>query len=101
MDSDVVLAPQVEVMAGTETWLAPRSPGGSTPYVYAREAVGAALTADGAAEKADHGDRAARPRRGYSADILAVRGDPTRDAAALTDVQMVMTRGNQHRPTGG
>jgi predicted NBD/HSP70 family sugar kinase len=50
VDSDVVVAPQVEAMAGAETWLSRRVPGGSTLYVYAREAVGATLTVDGSDE---------------------------------------------------
>jgi imidazolonepropionase-like amidohydrolase len=37
-------------------------------------------------------------RPGYSADILAVRGNPLSDLDALTRVEMVMTRGRAHHP---
>jgi len=47
-DSDVVVVPQVEAMAGAETLLTRHHATGSTLYVYAREAVGAVLTVDGA-----------------------------------------------------
>ena len=47
-DSDVVVVPQVEAMAGADTLLSPHRAGGSALYVYAREAVGAVLTEDGA-----------------------------------------------------
>ena len=49
-DSAVVVAPQVEAMAGAQTWLDRRMPGGSTLYIYAREAIGASFIVDGASE---------------------------------------------------
>jgi predicted NBD/HSP70 family sugar kinase len=49
-DADVVIVPQVEAMAGADTLLARHGARGSTLYVYAREAVGAVLTVEGASE---------------------------------------------------
>jgi predicted NBD/HSP70 family sugar kinase len=46
--SDVVVVPQVEAMAAAETLLSRQPLEGSVLHVYAREAVGAVLTVDGA-----------------------------------------------------
>jgi predicted NBD/HSP70 family sugar kinase len=46
--SDVVVVPQVEAMAVAEALLSPRPLEGTALHVYAREAVGAVLTVDGA-----------------------------------------------------
>jgi len=40
---------------------------------------------------------AGRIAPGYSADIIAVDGDPTQDVATLMDVRFVMARGETHR----
>ena len=46
--ADVAVAPQVEAMAGAESLLRRHPLRGTTLHVYARDAVGAALTVDGA-----------------------------------------------------
>lgn len=56
-----------------------------------REALAAATT--GAAKVLDMDGEIGRIAPGYSADLIAVAGDPTKDARVLEKVDWVMARG--------
>jgi imidazolonepropionase-like amidohydrolase len=51
-----------------------------------------------AAEHLQLGDVAGRLKPGYSADLIAVDGDPTKDATVLTKVGFVMKEGVVYKP---
>ncbi len=94
------------IVVGTDAGVGPGKPHDVLPHAvrdlvdigFAAADVVTAMTAT-AATVCGVGHRKGRLARGYDADIVAVDGDPLRDAAALFDVRYVW-RGGRAMPTG-
>lgn len=91
------------VVAGTDAGIAPVKPHGVLPYALAMLVELGMTPADAlhtgthrAAQVCGVGDRKGRVAAGFDADLLAVRGDPTRDIAALHHPVLVLLRGERH-----
>jgi imidazolonepropionase-like amidohydrolase len=90
----------VTVVCGTDAGVGPAKPHDVLPRAVIAlvdrgisfdDALAAATTAAAAACRV--GERKGRLEPGYDADLLVVRGDPRRDAAALLDVAAVYRAG--------